>query len=122
VDLAARRAKAAEEVLPFRDTARTKVREADRNKDELAALKKAKPRDEAAIVSSEATVRDLLKQAREETRKADDIENAVYDLKAVNPHRKSEVDRRTPAELLDLVEAKGVEIAEALKKLRALTS
>ena len=91
-------------------------------KDELAALKKAKPRDEAAIAASEATVRDLLKQAREATSKADDIENAVYDLKAVNPHRKSEIDRRTPAELLDLVEAKGVEIAEALKKLRALTS
>jgi hypothetical protein len=32
------------------------------------------------------------------------------------------VDRRTPSELLDLVEAKGVAIAEALKKLRALTS
>ena len=122
VDLAARRAKAAEEALPFRETARAKAREADRAKDELAALKKAKPRDEAAIAASEATVRDLLKQAREATSKADDIENAVYDLKAVNPHRKSEIDRRTPAELLDLVEAKGVEIAEALKKLRALTS
>ena len=115
-------AKAADEAFPFRETARAKAREADRAKDELAALKKAKPRDEAAIAASEATVRDLLKQAREATSKADDIENAVYDLKAVNPHRKSEVDRRTPAELLDLVEAKGVEIAEALKKLRALTS
>ena len=40
----------------------------------------------------------------------------------VQTPRKSEIDRRTPAELLDLVEAKGVEIAEALKKLRALTS
>jgi hypothetical protein len=49
-------------------------------------------------------------------------ENAVCDLKAVNPHRKPEVDRRTPAELFDLVEAKGVEIASALKALRALTS
>ena len=122
VDLAARRAKAAAEALPFRETSRTKAREADRAKDELAALKKAKPRDEPAIIAFEATVRDRLKQAREATSKADDIENAVYDLKAVNPHRKSEIDRRTPAELLDLVEAKGVEIAEALKKLRALTS
>ena len=122
VDLAARRAKAAEEALPFREIARTKAREADRTKDELAALKKAKPRDEATIAASEATVRGFLKQAREATSKADDIENAVYDLKAVNPHRIQEVDRRTPTELLDLVEAKTVEIAEALKKLRALTS
>ena len=101
---------------------RGRVREADRTKDELGQLKKAKPRDGAAIAFSEGTVRDFLKQAREATGKADDIENAVYDLKAVNPHRKSEIDRRTPAELLDLVEAKGVEIAEAMKQLRALTS
>jgi hypothetical protein len=46
----------------------------------------------------------------------------VYDLKAVNPNRKADVDRRTPTELLDLVEAKGVEIAEALRTLRKLTS
>lgn len=122
VDLAARRAKAAAQALPYREMSRAKAREADRVKDELAALKKAKPRDEGAIAASEATVRDLLKQAREATSTADDIENAVYDLKAVNPHRKSNADRRTPAELFDLVEAKGVEIAEALKKLRALTS
>jgi type I restriction enzyme M protein len=61
-------------------------------------------------------------KAREATSKADDIENAVYDLKAVNPNRTAEIDRRTPGDLLDLVEAKGVEIADALKQLRALTS
>jgi type I restriction enzyme M protein len=122
VDLAARRAKAADEALPFRETARGKQREADKARDEVALLKKAKPKDEAAIAATEATVRDLVKESREATGKADDIENAVYDLKAVNPHRKPDVDRRTPSELLDLVEAKGMEIAEALKKLRALTS
>ncbi len=122
VGLAARRAKAADEALPFRETARAKQREADKVRDQIALLKKAKPKDEAAIAASEETVRDLVKLSREATGKADDIENAVYDLKAVNPNRKPEVDRRTPSELLDLVEAKGVEIAEALKKLRALTS
>jgi type I restriction enzyme M protein len=122
IDLAARRAKAATEALPFRETARARTREADRARDEVAALKKAKPRDQKAIAASEATIRDLIKQAREAIGKADDIENAVYDLKAVNPHRRPEVDRRTPAELLDLVEAKGAEITEAVKALRALTS
>ena len=112
VDLAARRANAAEEALPFREMSREKTREADRAKDELGELKKAKPRDEAAIADAEATVRDLLKQGREATSKAEDIDNAVYDLKAVNPHRKAEIDRRTPAELFDLVEATGLEIAE----------
>lgn len=122
IDLTARRAKAADEARPFRETARAKMREAERAKDELAAVKKAKPRDEAVIADAESAVRDLLREAREATAKADDIENAVYDLKAVNPNRKSETDRRTPVELLDLVEAKGVEIADALKRLRALTS
>ena len=44
----------------------------------------------------------------------------MYDLKAVNPNRQAEVDRRTPEELLDLVEAKGIEITEALQRLRTL--
>ena len=98
------------------------MREADHAKDELKVLNKAKPRDVAAIAASEAAIRELLKGAREATSKADDIENAVYDLKAMNPIRKAEDDRRTPTELLDLVEAKGLEIADALKALRALMS
>ena len=50
--------------------------------------------------------------------KAKEIEDSVYDLKAVNPHKKSEVDERTPEELTDIIEAKGREIAEALLVLR----
>jgi type I restriction enzyme M protein len=41
-----------------------------------------------------------------------------YDLKAVNPNAKSNEDTRTPEELLDFIEAKGREIAEALAALR----
>ncbi len=122
VDLAARRSKAVADALPFRETARSKMRQADKVREELAALKKAKPRDQSAIEAAEASVRNFVKQSREATGKADDIENAVYDLKAVNPHRKPDVDTRTPTELLDVIEMKGVEIADALKKLRALTS
>ena len=84
-------------------------------------MKKGTPRDEAAIADADARVAGLLKEAREATNKAEGIENAVYDLKAVNPNRKADVDRRTPAELLDLIEVKGREVAEALATLRALT-
>lgn len=49
-----------------------------------------------------------------------DIEAGGYDLKAVNPHAKGEVDARTPEDLLDLIEAKGREVAEALAELRKL--
>ncbi len=121
IDLSTRRAKAAVDAQPFKDTARAKSQVADRSKDRVADLKKAKPRDESAIEQAEAEVKTLLRQAREATSKADDIENAVYDLKAVNPHRVVEVDLRTPTELLDLIELKGREVAEALKNLRILT-
>jgi len=49
-----------------------------------------------------------------------DIEARGYDLKAVNPHARKDEDLRTPEELLDLIEAKGREVAEALPALRAL--
>ena len=39
---------------------------------------------------------------------------AFCDLKAVNPHCKTGVDSRTPTELVDLVDDKGIEIAKAL--------
>jgi len=46
------------------------------------------------------------------------IEARGFDLKAVNPNAKNNEDTRTPEELLDLIEAKGREIAEALAALR----
>lgn len=41
-----------------------------------------------------------------------------YDLKAVNPHAKNDDDTRTPEELLNVIEAKGREVAQALEALR----
>ncbi len=122
IDLVARRAKAAADAQPFKDTARAKSQEAERAKDRLAELKRAKPRDETAILATDLKVAGHLKEAREATNKAEGIESAAYDLKAVNPHRKAEVDTRTPSQLLDVIEAKGQEVAEALAALRALTS
>lgn len=51
-----------------------------------------------------------------------EIEARGFDLKAVNPHKKPVIDTRTPEELLDLIEAKGREVAEALKALRTKSS
>jgi type I restriction enzyme M protein len=50
-----------------------------------------------------------------------EIDARNYDLKSVNPNVQSEVDTRTPAELLDLIEAKGAEISAALAELRQMT-
>jgi type I restriction enzyme M protein len=46
------------------------------------------------------------------------VEAKNYDLKAVNPNAKVVVDTRTPEELLDLIAAKGREVAAALEVLR----
>jgi len=48
-----------------------------------------------------------------------EIEAKNYDLKAVNPHAKAVEDTRTPEELIEIIEAKGREVQEALAKLRA---
>lgn len=48
------------------------------------------------------------------------IEAKNFDLKAVNPNRKIEVDPRTPLEILAEIEARGKEAADAIVRLRAL--
>ncbi len=122
VDFTARRRKAADEARPFRKTEAEKKAEADALKTTLHALKKAEPIDESKIAETEAALDAALKASREAARKAESIENAVYDLKAVNPHRKVVVDTRTPAELLDLIDAKGAEVAASLASLRKLNA
>ncbi len=115
VDLAARKDKAAEDARPFKDAANARLEEAKAAKEQTYALKKSVPRDPDALAKAEAEFKALLKAARDAKAKADAIENAVYDLKAVNPNRKATGDTRTPA---DLIEAKGREIAETLALLR----
>lgn len=121
VDLDARKAQAAVDARPLRDAARAKAHEADAAKDRLASLRRATPRDDAAIARVDAEIGVLLKASRDAVGRAEAIGTAVYDLKAVNPHRRVEVDTRTPVELLDLIDAKGREIADAVGVLRSMT-
>lgn len=102
--------------------AHAKGNEIELLKDKLSDLKKAKPRDEAAIAEVESRLAALTQEVREATAKAETIENAVSDLKAVNPHCKATGDTRTPEQLLDLIEAKGREIADAVAELRCRVS
>jgi type I restriction enzyme M protein len=50
----------------------------------------------------------------------EEINRRNYDLKAVNPNRKSNEDTRTPEELLDIIAAKGKEVEQAVAALRAM--
>ena len=116
----ARKKKVATEAKPFHDQARAKQQEAARWKERFDALWKFKPieRDEDAIAEADGRIRELTKEASALAAKATDIENAVYDLKALNPNKNPQSDTRTPEELLAIIEAKGKEIEAALALLR----
>ena len=79
---------------------------------------KCKDRGQTKIEEADQRIKDLTKEAGGLSARAQNIEDAVYDLKAVNPNKQAEEDTRTPAELLDLIEAKGQEVAAALADLR----
>jgi type I restriction enzyme M protein len=118
VDMDERKRAAAAEARPFKEQATRKGQEAEQWKERVKELKKARPPDDQAVAAAEEQVRALTREAREAAAKAKEIDDAVYDLKVVNPHRKPVLDTRTPEELLDLIEAKGREIAGAIALLR----
>jgi len=118
VDLDERRRRAAEEARPLKEQSAAKAQEAAQWNERLRELKKAAQRDAAALAGAELKLAELTREARDLASRAREIEDAVYDLKAVNPHRKPDVDTRTPEELIAFIEAKGREIAEALAALR----
>jgi type I restriction enzyme M protein len=120
VDMDERKRIAAEEARPLKEQSTAKGQQAAQWNEKLKELKKSNSPDVQAIEAAEAKVKELNREARDLTSKAKEIEDAVYDLKAVNPHRKPDVDTRTPEQLMDIIEAKGREIAEALAALRAV--
>jgi len=118
VDMDARKQAAAEQSRPLKEQGTAKSQQAAQWLQRLADLKKALPRDDQAIEEAEAKVKELTRDSRDLAAKAKEIEDAVYDLKAVNPHKKPDVDTRTPEELMNIIEAKGKEVADALAALR----
>jgi type I restriction enzyme M protein len=122
VDMDERKRIAAKEAQPLKDQSTVKSRQAAQWNERLKELKKAKPQDDKAIEEAEARLKELTRAARDLAAKAKEIEDAVYDLKAVNPNKKPDVDTRTPEELMDIIEAKGREVADALASLRIRTN
>jgi len=118
VDLDERKRRADEEARPLREQSAAKVQEAVQWNERLKELKKAVKRNDAALAEAESKLAALNREARELANRAKEIEDAVYDLKAVNPHRKPEVDTRTPEDLIAFIEVKGREVSDALSMLR----
>jgi len=113
-----RKHNAAEEARPFKEKSTATSQKAAQLSERLKELKKTAPRNSEVIEEAETMIADLTRESRTFAAKAKEIEDAVYDLKAVNPNKKAETDDRTPEDLLDIIETKGREIAEALAILR----
>jgi len=118
VNMDARKQTAAEQARPLKEQGTAKGQQAAQWSQRVADLKKARPRDDQAIEDAETKVKELTRESRDLAGKAKEIEDAVYDLKAVNPNKKPNVDTRTPEELMNIIEAKGKEVAAALVTLR----
>lgn len=111
---------ALEEARPFREIASQRFTEAKALEDSLKEKRKAKTTTPEPLAAFEEQWRRVLREARENESKAQTIEDAVYDLKAVNPNKADDRDQRTPSQLLEVIEEKGNDADAALTRLRSL--
>ena len=118
VDIAARRRESRREADALRAQARKPEAEAAKLQEQAKGLKKSGRSSAAALEKLEAQAKELSREADELNAKAKAVEDAAFDLKAVNPNAKNEEDQRTPDELLTFIETKGREVTEALAELR----
>jgi type I restriction enzyme M protein len=118
VDFAERKRAAMEEAAPHRREADAQRERATSLREQAKALRNDGKTAEADALSPGIEAAD--RAAREATGKAQAIEDALYDLKAVNPRERKVVDSRTPAQLLEAIAEKGKEVEAALERLRAL--
>ncbi|MBL8820638.1 MAG: hypothetical protein JNL58_31740, partial [Planctomyces sp.] len=112
--------KALEEARPFREAAAELSSQAAVLESEFKERKKSGKAKKKLLEKLEEDWKAKLKEAREASSKAEEIENAVYDLKAVNPDRVNTDDKRTPSQLLAVIAEKGREADAALERLEAL--
>jgi len=119
VDFVARRKKAHEDMAPL-------VAENQKYNDQIIALKEriAQQKKADSLDTRIANYREKLafaeRAAREAQAKVDNIDAAVYDLKAVNPRARNERDMRTPEQILSAISTHGQRVDQALNRLKRL--
>ena len=120
VDFASRLQQGLDAARPFREQSARLSSEAKTLETNFREQRKLKTISFNELLQLEEAWKKVEKEARENQAKAQEIEDAVYDLKAVNPNRKTEQDLRSPTELLDLIAEKGREAGSALDRLKQL--
>jgi type I restriction enzyme M protein len=119
IDFAARRMQARKDMQPHREEAERIKAVVVTLKEELKGLKKDKEGNKK-IAALEARIREQEKAARDAQSKADDIDAACFDLKAVNPNTIVKTDDRTPAMIIENIQAQGKIVNTALERLTML--
>jgi type I restriction enzyme M protein len=119
VDFAARRAEARAKMQPLLDDAARIKGDVVDLKEKLRRLKKEKAK-EKALEAVDAQIREKERAARDLEAEAAAIDAAVFDLKAVNPNAVTVVDDRTPAQIIESIQAHGKVVSQALERLNAL--
>ncbi|MDE3052164.1 MAG: N-6 DNA methylase, partial [Nitrospirota bacterium] len=117
VDFTARRAKAREDMAPHLAEVEKQKKESVSLKDKIAALKRAKG-SERAVEACRDELAVVEKASREAQAKADAIDAATFDLKAVNPRARVIRDTRSAVEILTSIEQEGQKVQAALSLLR----
>jgi type I restriction enzyme M protein len=119
IDFAGRRTLAREEMKPHLAEAGAARAEVVSLKEKLKALKGSGLKDKA-IKALETKIGEGEKAAREAQSKADAIDAAVFDLKAVNPNAVVKIDTRTSEEVIKSIVDQSKIVSQALDALRKL--
>ncbi len=119
VDFDARRRQAREEMQPHIDEAERVKAAVVSLKEKLKALRKTDAKADA-IEKLETKIKEQEKTARDLQGRADAIGATVFDLKAVNPNVVVKIDTRTPAQVIESIEAQSEIVTKSLETLRAL--
>lgn len=106
-------------MTPHLDEVERYKQEAVALKEKIAVFRKGGGSEDEIAAHREALIL-AEKSGREAQAKADAIDAAVYDLKAVNPRASVESDTRTPIEIIEAIAKHTRGVEEALDRLRGL--
>lgn len=120
IDFSTRRTEARQKAAPFKQAARELEAKAFAKREKAKELKKDEADWKAEIDELLTKAVKLESEAREQKAKAEAIENAIYDLKAVNPNAKDLSDKRTPQDLLTFIADKSKVVDQAIDRLGEL--
>jgi type I restriction enzyme M protein len=119
IDFAERRKVARAEMQPYLDEAAKLKAEVVAFKEKLKSGKKSS-RVQKDLDALELKIKETEKAARDAQAKADEIDAAVFDLKAVNPNAVTKVDDRTPELIISNIETQGRIVTSAIARLMTL--